>query len=224
MPTTLKKLTFSIMLISIFLIPLTSLQLSSPSATDVALSYYTLLFKQDASQIISFNIMDEEMSQTFLNNLDTNLQTQIATELSMENRITPSKEQITSIKQAYLLLLSQLNCTATSKKEDNCYIVTLSSNCIDFNALSKQATTKALGEVNISNYKEHTTYLQDLLNAYVPYLLEVYHNAHPLEATQEAEFIFTKQNGLWLPEDYEAFLSTLCQLIIYTPDKSNLQA
>lgn len=203
------------MLITIFFIPFIGCQFSSPPASEVALSYYKLLIHQDASQIISLNIMDEEMSQLVIDNVNENLRQQILSDLSVENRITLSDDQIYSIQEAYLALLKQLDCHAISSPNGNTQIVTLTSSCVDFNTLTNNATQLALNQVNISDYRQHADYLSDLIHAYIIHLIKGYETAKPLEITQETHFVFTKKNGLWLPEDYEAFTKELCMLIDY---------
>lgn len=218
---TIKKLISFTMLIPLSFILLTGCHLSSPSASEVAQGYYSLLIKQDPSPMLSLEIMNEETVYELLSNTSQNLKAQIATGLSMEGRITLSNEQIDTIEKAYFDLLSRLECTITSQKKRDQYIVTISSQCIDFSSITEEATQLALNDVNISKYAHHTDYLSHLSQAYIPHLVQGYAQATPLDITQEASFTFTKQHGLWLPSDYEAFLSGLCNLIEYTPSKNS---
>lgn len=213
---TSKKTIYFIMLIPLCLILLTLCLFSSPSASEVALSYYSLFIKQDASPVISSKIMDKETAHLVLDNVKEHFRNQIINDLSIEGRITLSSDQLNQIETAYFELLSQLECSATSTKNGNRYIVTLHSTCIDFDAISDQATQYALSEINISHYGQHADYLSDLVNAYTSYLVKSYENTKPLQVTQEAQFTFTKQHGLWLPENYEAFTNVLTDLIYFS--------
>ena len=206
------KNSFSFYLFILILLLLSVGCCKQASATDVALSYYDLLIKQDSTQVTSLG-MTQETAETILNNIHQTLRTQIKENLLPNNPIAITDEQITSIEDAYFKTLQKLNATATSKKKNKSYIVTLSSSYIDFNAINQSATDLALKEVDILKYSNQNTYLTDLTTAYISHLLEGYHNATPSQTTHEAEFVFTKQNGIWLPEDYQTFVNQIYSLI-----------
>ena len=202
----------SVIVISILLTFFTSCN-KSPSPSEVALSYYNLIIKQD-SQAIEALGMPSETATSMISELKENLTGQIADNLSIASSNQVSKEQLESIQAAYFNALHKLNATATFVQSGHSCEVTLSTTCLDFKALDEWATDHALAQVDILNYIDKDLYLTDLTSAYIDYLVESYENATPETTKNEATFTFTKQNGLWLPEDYESFITKLCELII----------
>ncbi|MBQ1274632.1 MAG: hypothetical protein U0L26_13930 [Cellulosilyticum sp.] len=185
----------------------------TPSASEVALGYYNLLIKQDSSNVISLG-MSPQTAHIVISNLHTTLRNQIENQLSMNQLITLTDEQITTIENAYLSTLHQLNATAHSKRIGlNAYNVTLSSPSINFDEINQNAANKALKQVSILDYPNETTYLSNLTETYISYLIEGYTHAIPASHSSEASFIFTKQHGLWLPKNQEDFVSRVCNLV-----------
>lgn len=185
----------------------------SPSASTVALSYYDLIIHQNTSSIVSLG-MPNGTAETITSAIHDNLHHQIEENLSMNNLLTPDTDQINEIEASYLTALSKLNATATETPKDNSVWVTLSTPYIDTKAIDSTATHSALHEVDISQFTDQSLYLQALTNAYVPNLIKGYEEAKPSEKHHEAAFEFTYQNGMWLPADYEAFVSSLCNLVV----------
>lgn len=183
-----------------------------PSPSWTALHYYELIVKQNTSDITSLGL-STETAHTILSHIKENLHTQISQKLSMNGRIQINSNRIAELEEAYLASLQKLHATASEQKEETYYLVTLSTSYIDYAAIDQWAIHEALTEVNISHFSDETLYLTTLTDAYISYLLIGYQNAEPASSYHEATFIFTLQNGLWLPNDYNTFVTTLCDLI-----------
>ena len=196
---------------TILLVTLTSCN-QHPSPSDVALSYYELLIKQNSSQMEALG-MSKETADSITANIKENLTTQITQNLSSEAIPNLPEDQLLQLQTAYFKALSKLSATATHTKGNKMCEVTLSTPCIDFTQLNEKATNLALNEVNISEYNDKDLYLSHLTTAYIKYLTEAYENAAPEEISNTATFTFTKQNGIWLPKDYDSFATELCSLI-----------
>ena len=204
----------SAIVISIFLTFFTSCS-KGPTPSEVALSYYDLIIKQDSQKVEALG-MPSETAHSIISKLKQNLSEQIADSLSIASPNQVSKEQLERIQTAYFDALHKLNATASFVQSGASSEVTLSTTCLDFKTLNEWATDHALEQVDILNYIDKDLYITDLTSAYIDYLIQAYEDAIPETSTNEATFTFTKQNGLWLPEDYEAFASKLCELIITT--------
>ena len=191
----------------------------SPSASSIALNYYDLIIKQNTSDIISLG-MPAETAEAITSHIKENLQTQISEKLCMNGRITIDQHKILQVQEAYLASLQKLQATASDQKEGDHYLVTLSTSYIDYAAIDEQATSAALKEVDISQFTDEVLYLTTLTDAYISYLIAGYQNATPSQTFNESTFIFTSQNGLWLPSDYDAFVAELCNLVS-SPDKAS---
>lgn len=196
---------------SVLLITLTSCN-QHPSPSKVALSYYELLIKQNSSQMEALG-MSKETADSITTNIEENLTAQITQNLSSDAIPNIPEDQLLQLQTAYFKALSKLSATATHTKGNKMCEVTVSTSCIDFAQLNKKATELALKEVNISEYNDKDLYLSQLTTAYITYLSEAYENATPEETSNTATFTFKKQNGIWLPEDYNAFATELCGLI-----------
>lgn len=201
------------------LIFLTACQ-KSPSASQIALSYYDLIIKQNTSDIISLG-MPNDTAKAITSHIKENLHTQITEELCMNQRITIDESKITQVEEAYLTSLQKLSRTATNQKEGENYLVTLSTTYIDYAAIDEVATEEALKEIDISHFTDEVLYLSTLTDAYISHLITGYQNAEPSILYNEETFTFTSQNGLWLPEDYDSFVTELCELVSSTNQDSN---
>lgn len=188
----------------------------TPNASEMSLGYYNLIIKQDPSVMISFG-MPEDTAATIIVQIHETLKTEIKEELSMAEHLTIDDTQIESIESAYLSALQKLNATATAKKSGKAYTITLSTTYMDFTQIDEEATALALKEVDISHYTDEKAYLSDLTTAYIHHLTLLYDSSEPTEETNQADFTFIKQNGLWLPEDNETFITTLCNLVNKVP-------
>lgn len=184
----------------------------APSASNIALNYYDLIIKQNSSAIVSLG-MSTETAETIISQIKENLRTQISEKLSMDGRVGVDNSKVTQIADAYLASLQKLQVSASTQKEDNHYLVTLSTSHIDYTAIDKQATDAALKEVAISQFTDEVLYLSTLTNAYISHLITGYQNAEPSATYNESTFVFTSQNGLWLPSDYDFFVTELCNLV-----------
>ena len=184
----------------------------SPSASHVALTYYELIIKQNTSDIISLGISDET-AKAIATDIKENLHTQISEKLDMNGRISIANSKITQVEEAYLASLQKLHATASDQKEDDCSLVTLSTSYIDYAAIDEAATLEALNEVDIRQFSDQALYLSTLTDVYISYLVSGYQNAEPSKTYNESTFTFTLQNGLWLPDDYDAFTTELCNLV-----------
>lgn len=204
------KNTLSFILI-LGLLLLTACQ-KTPSASHTALHYYELIIKQNTSDIISLG-MPTKTAETITSQIKENLHTQIKEKLSMNGRITIENSKITQIEEAYIASLQKLQATASEKKENKHYLVTLSTSYIDYAAIDEEAIEAALKEVDISAFKDEVLYLTTLADAYISHLISGYQNAVPSTEYNESTFIFTSQNGLWLPKDYDTFVTELCNLV-----------
>ena len=211
------RFVLSAIVISIFLLTFFANCSKTPAPSEIALSYYDLIIKQDSQGLEALG-MPSETAASIIAELKENLTGQITNSLSIDSPTQVSKEQLESIQAAYFNALHKLNATATFVQSGHCCEVTLSTTCLDFKALNEWATDHALAQVDILNYIDKDLYLTDLTSTYIDYLVEAYENATPEASTNEATFTFTKRNGLWLPEDYEAFASKLCDLIILADD------
>lgn len=185
-----------------------------PHPSDFTLAYYTLITKQDPSSLIKLGMSEESATQLLSSMYDTFGQ-QIQATLSMSNRIEITPEQISSIQEAYFKALQDVSATVKEQKKDDYYIVTLSTTYIDTVAIDEAAINKSLATVDISQYKDQNKYLVDLTATYIPTLIAAYQAAIPSTETVSTEFIFTKQDGLYLPEDYETFITSLCQMVCH---------
>lgn len=199
----------------ILILSLTSCK-KSTSVSEAALSYYKLFIKQDPTSAISIG-MSEETAQQILDNMHENLKLQITETLSMDNRITLTSEQINLVEAAYLEALKSLDASASSTETDDGYNVTITSSYIDFNTINKTAINAALNEVDVMDYLDEIAYFTDVTSAYITHVVDEYQKATPESDTQEATFIFTKQNNLWLPEDYSDFVSGLYAITSKNP-------
>ena len=184
--------------------------LSSPSST--ALYYYDLIIKQNISHTDLIGI-STETAQTILSHIKDNLHTEISKKLSMNGRIEIDPNQIIALEEAYLASLQKLQATVSEEKQEKSYLVTLSTSYIDYNAIDQWAINEALADVNISDFLDETIYLNTLTDAYISYLLTGYQNAEPASPYHEFTSTFTLQNGLWLPDDLDEFIKTLCTLV-----------
>lgn len=205
-----KKNTLSFIFI-LGLLLLTACQ-KSPSASSVALNYYELIIKQNASGIISLG-MPDETAKAITSQIRENLNTQISEKLGMNGRISIDNSKINQVAEAYLTSLQKLHATATDRKKGDYYLVTLSTSYIDYAAIDEKATQQALKEVDIRQFSDEVLYLTTLTDAYISHLITGYQNAEPSETYNESTFMFTSQNGLWLPSDYDTFTSELCNLV-----------
>lgn len=178
----------------------------------MSLSYYNLIIKQNPSEMISFG-MTEDTANTIINHIHETLKAKIKEDLSMAERITIDDTQIEAISSAYLSTLQQLNATSSATKNGKNYIVTLSTTYIDFTQIDENAIQLALKEIDLSHYTDEKMYLSDLTTSYINHLIKLYESATPSKETNQASFTFTKQNGLWLPEDNETFITTICSLV-----------
>lgn len=184
----------------------------SPSASNIALNYYDLIIKQNSSAIVSLG-MSNETAEAIISQIKENLHTQISEKLSMDGRISVDNSKVTQIAEAYLASLQKLQVAASAQKEGNHYLVTLSTSHIDYTAIDKKATDAALKEVDISQFTDEVLYLSTLTDAYISYLITGYQSAEPSTTHNESTFVFTSQNGLWLPSDYDSFVTELCNLV-----------
>ena len=184
----------------------------SPSASHIALNYYELIIKQNTSDIVSLG-MPNETAESITSHIKENLHTQITEKLCMDGRITVDNNKIMQVEEAYLASLQKLQATTSEKKEGNHYLVTLSTSYIDYAAIDEQAISSALSEVDISEFTDEILYLSTLTDAYISHLVFGYQNATPSEAYNESTFTFISQNGLWLPNDYDTFVTKLCNLV-----------
>ena len=209
---------YSFMLI-LGLIFLTACQ-KSPSASQIALSYYDLIIKQNTSDIISLG-MPNDTAEAITSHIKENLHTQIAEKLCMNQRITIDDRKITQLEEAYLTSLQKLSRTASHQKEGENYLVTLSTTYIDYAAIDEIATEAALKEIDISQFTDEVLYLSDLTDAYISHLITGYQNAEPSTLSNTETFTFTSQNGLWLPADYDSFVAGICELVSTTNKDSN---
>lgn len=181
------------------------------SAADTALGYYDLILKQDASKLISIGMSSESASK-ILTDMHTALKTQIKKNLSMANRVEILDSQVDTVVAAYLSALQTLDASIISHPNGNSCEITLSTSYIDFSEIDTSASTLALKEVDHALYPDESQYLKHLVNAYLSHLIEGYQTATASKEQQTATFTFIKQDGLWLPEDYAHFTSTLCQM------------
>lgn len=204
----LKKI--GILIICLFLV--TSCQ-DSPSASHVALNYYDLIVHQNTSPIISLG-MPKETADTIVATIHLNLHQQIKERLSMNQLISVDEEKITQVEEAYFAALAKLTATAEERQKGSRMYVTLSTPYIDTAAVDAAATQSALQEVDITDFTDQTLYLTELTNAYIPHLIEGYETCPVSSDYHEATFEFMLQNGIWLPLDYEAFVSSLCSLVV----------
>ncbi len=184
----------------------------TPSASHTALNYYELIIKQNTSDIVSLG-MPAETAQAITSHIKENLHMQITEKLCMNERITIDNIKIKQVEEAYLTSLQKLQATASEKKEDKHYLVTLSTSYIDYDAIDEEAIEAALKEVDISEFTDELLYLSTLTDAYISHLISGYHNAVPSQTYTETTFTFTSQNGLWLPSEYYTFVTQLCNLI-----------
>lgn len=205
-----KKNTLSlIFILGILLLPACQ---KSPAASHVALNYYELIIKQNASDIISLGISDET-AKAVASDIKENLHTQISKKLGMNGRISINNSKITQVEDAYLASLQKLHATASDQKESDHYLVTLSTSYIDYAAIDENATYEALKEVDIRQFSDEVLYLSTLTDVYISHLISGYQNAEPSETYNESTFTFTLQNGLWIPDDYDAFTKEVCNLV-----------
>lgn len=188
----------------------------APTASEMSLGYYNLIIKQDPSEMIFFG-MPEDTAFTVISQIHESLKTEIKEELSMSERLTIDDSQIDSIASAYLSALQKLSAWATAKKNGKVYTITLSTTYIDFTQIDQDAIELALKEIDLSHYTDEKAYLSDLTTAYISHLTALYESSEPTSETNQADFTFTKQNGLWLPEDNETFITTLCNLVNKQP-------
>lgn len=185
-----------------------------PHPSDFTLAYYTLLTQQDSSAFIKLG-MSEKSASKLLDGMYDSLNQQIQTTLSMSNRIEISPSQVTTLQDAYFKALQGVSATVKEQKKDDYYIVTLSTTYIDTIAIDQAAINKSLATVDISQYKDQNKYLADLAATYIPTLIAQYQTALPSTEVVSKDFIFTKQEGIFLPQDSKAFITTLCQMVCH---------
>lgn len=189
------------------------------SASQIALCYYNLIIKQNTSDIVSLGI-PIKTAEAISSHIKENLHTQITEKLCMNQRITIDDDRITQVEEAYLTSLQKLSAVASEQKEGKNYLVTLSTTYIDYTAIDETAIDEALKEIDISQFTDEVLYLSTLTEAYISHLITGYQNAEPSTSYSKETFKFTSQNGLYLPEDYDRFVTELCKLVS-TPNKDS---
>lgn len=188
---------------------------SKHSAADqVALGYYELMAHQNSSPLITLG-MPEDTASCILESMKTSLFSQVQTQLSMDGKVTIEEKTANEIVEVYIASLQKLSATATKKQTEKGYIVTLTTNYIDYPAIDRAAIDAALTEIDISTYSDQAEYLSELTTSYITHLLEGYKKATPSTETVSHDFLFTKQSGLYLPENYSNFTTSLFLMLTH---------
>lgn len=192
---------------------------SSRSAADqVALDYYALMAHQNPDPLIALG-MSEDTANNILDSMKTSLLSQVQTQLSMDGKVTIKEKTAHEIVEVYIASLQKLSATATKKQTEEGYIVTLTTNYIDYPTIDQAAIDAALTEIDISTYNDQAEYLSELTTSYITHLLEGYKNATPSTQTVSHDFLFTKQSGLYLPENYSDFTTSLFLMLTHQETK-----
>ena len=184
------------------------------AAGQVALDYYELIAHQDPSPLIALG-MPEDTASSILESMKTSLLSQVQNQLSMDGKVAIEEETATEIVDVYIDSLQKLSATSEKKQTEKGYIVTLTTNYIDYPAIDRAAIDAALTEIDISTYNDQTEYLSELTTSYISHLLEGYKKAAPSTQTVSHDFLFTNQNGLYLPENYSDFTTSLFLMLTH---------
>lgn len=204
-----------ISLILILSLVLCGCQLNSTnrsSAEQVALDYFELIAHQNAEPLIALG-MPVETADTILTHMNDSLCKQVKTQLSMDGKIDIDDESVNQIVSSYIASLKKLKATATATKTSEGYTVTLSTQYIDSPKIDEAAINKALAEIDMSTYSDQKEYLNELTSSYINFLSKGYDKATPSKESIDMDFSFTLQEGLYLPEDYDHFTTSLFLLI-----------
>lgn len=204
-----------ILLIVVFSIILCGCHFSSPnrsSAKQVALDYFELIAHQNAEPLVALG-MPQETADAILIHMNDSLSKQVKEQLSMNGKIAISDEAVNKIVSSYVSSLKKLTAIASENKTDTGYTVTLSTQYIDSPKIDEAAINKALAEIDMSTYSDQKEYLNELTSSYISFLSKGYDEASPSKEAASMDFNFTLQEGLYLPEDYAEFTTSLFLMI-----------
>ncbi len=188
---------------------------SSPrGANFIALDFYELIVKQNATPLMEIGF-SEESAQTTIDHITTTLKQNIQSALTTEDGVKITETQLQNLTEAYLSALHKLNATAriTSSESSKKCTVELSTSYLDYKAIDASAVKVALETIDISTYKDENLYLQDLMNTYIDELIKGYKVAKPSTDLHAQSFEFKLENKVWVPVDYAHFLSSICTMI-----------
>lgn len=185
-----------------------------PSASDVALGYYHLITRQDASSLIALG-MPEATADHILSEMQTSLAAQIHEQLTLDGQVIVSEEDTLAVLNAYCRSLHRLSPHITDEAATSGRTVRLTTHYIDAPAIDEAAISKALDVTNRADYASEEAYLTQLTRTYITALIKGFEEAIPSQTQLTQVYPFTLQDGLYLPQDYEAFTTGIFLLVTH---------
>lgn len=211
--------TFILFLISSFLL----VGCNSPRSADlVALDFYDLIVKQTTNDSLIELGFPKELGDQTTSHLEKTLQENIQSALTIDDSVAITQDQLEGLTTAYLEAIRKLKATALviSYEGSKKCTVELTTSYLDYKAIDENATQEALKMIDISTYTDENLYLKDLMNLYIEQLIKGYKAAIPSEDHKEdhtKNFEFVLENKVWVPANYNQFLSTICTMIAAQP-------
>lgn len=215
--------TVTLFLISSFLL----MGCNSPRSADlVAIDFYDLIVKQTINDSLIELGFPKELGDQTTSHLEKTLEENIQSALTIDGSVAITSDQLKKLTDAYLLALKNLEATASVKphKDSKKCTVALTTSYLDYKAIDENATKEALKMIDISTYTDENLYLKDLMNLYIEQLIKGYKEAIPSKDNPEdntkdhtKDFEFVLENKVWVPANYNQFLSTICTMIAAQP-------